>query len=52
MSLSAQVYNWNLKTRQGEVFGPDTGFTLPNGSTWGEMGNGTETYAKAETFTV
>jgi len=32
MSLSAQVYVWNLKTRQGEVFGSSGGFTLPNGA--------------------
>jgi len=31
-NLSAQVYLWNLKTRQGEVFGSDAGFTLPNGA--------------------
>ncbi len=32
MSLSVQVYFWNLKTKQGIVFGPDGGFTLPNGA--------------------
>ncbi len=32
MDLSAQVYYWNLKTKQGKVFDSSGGFTFPSGA--------------------